>query len=325
MFIDNTGKSCHFEIDEKLIARLDNPQVQAAVSLKFAGFHLRADKLLQCGSFPVKNNITIYKTKTKRISPGWNYCEKHLCPQCSLWKAPIRYNKLINKSKQSTAGKNYFLTFTAPHQDTLRQTIDVLSDAFKACRQNKSKWKNYVLGYIRIVDISYDKEKGFHPHLHVIFTISEDADTFFSWLAEQWETQLLKATGERCRNGAIDIKQVNSGEISKVLNYITRAKAQAEPEIDDMGNERRSFWHLPAHAYNDLWEQTNKIHWFTTTGCWKIKNEPAKNIEREILAQIPRTTWYSLPQADRLNLKALINDVTVSDNEVCKLLEKYVA
>lgn len=115
-----------------------------------------------------------------------NRCNNNrFCPNCKI----LDMSKFIHSFRQvyeeyNTLGyKAYMLTLTIPSVSgsELRDTIDKLNKSFRKLTEkfcydieDKKSYKDRLLkleGGIKVLEITYSEDKGFHPHFHcVVFT-----------------------------------------------------------------------------------------------------------------------------------------------------------
>ena len=118
-----------------------------------------------------------------------------------------------------------------------------------------------MLGYVKIVEISYNKySKRLLPHIHLLLGVREDFKK--NWIRKK-EIEKLEKTWKKWKKeaitNAIDVKIVKDTDkdIEKVLRYITVARKKRIMKLDDM--EIRAFFEM----IND------RKRLFTTSGIFK--------------------------------------------------------
>ncbi len=149
-----------------------------------------------------KENFSIYKKRSERINDclnlwHWDKYEKNkildlqsvnrcnnnrFCPNCKLLDISKFIHKFRDVYKQySDLGYHaYMLTLTIPSVSAsqLRNTIDKLNKSFLKLMQkytydldNKLSYSNRLIkleGGIKVLEITYNQEQGFKPHLHCV-------------------------------------------------------------------------------------------------------------------------------------------------------------
>lgn len=152
-----------------------------------------------------KTNYTIKETKEQR-KPRIQYCGYSLngntnnpVQMCSndkgglffngiancggYWRCPVCAIKISENKKELLSGlitkhqeKNLsigFLTLTVRHNrlDTLKKSLDKLLKNYRKFQTGRffAKTDNGLLGQIKTLEITFSKQNGWHPHLHLLF------------------------------------------------------------------------------------------------------------------------------------------------------------
>lgn len=121
-----------------------------------------------------------------------NRCSNNrFCPNCKL----LDISKFIHKFRKVyeeyrlLGYKFYMLTLTIPSVpgEDLRETIDKLNKSFRVLTEkysydinSKKAYKDRLLkidGGIKVLEITYNENKGFHPHFHCIIVVKDDIDS----------------------------------------------------------------------------------------------------------------------------------------------------
>ena len=190
-------------------------------------------------------------------------CKRRVCPLCrenKKFKSFLKLKKKINEQK----GIRYILmTFNG-------REISDLSKLSKEVGENndivakiirKRSIQAIMLGYIKIVEISYNKYTGkLLPHIHLLLGVREDFKKH--WIRKK-EIEKLEKTWKKWKKeeikNAIDVKIVKDTEndIDTVLKYITIVGKKRIMKLDDM--EIRAFFEM----IND------RKRLFTTSGIFK--------------------------------------------------------
>lgn len=138
----------------------------------------KANEILECGQslwFHLKEH-TITKERKLKLAEMYT-CKDRFCPFCN-WRRQMKYSKLIYKHLEALhAQKNVryiFLTLTVPncYIDDLKATIQHINKSFERMTHTV-RWKNSILGYLRVLEYTADKkQKDFiHPHFHVLLVV----------------------------------------------------------------------------------------------------------------------------------------------------------
>lgn len=190
-------------------------------------------------------------------------CKRRVCPLCRENKKFKEYLKIKKKVNEQNGIRYILMTFNG-------REISDLSKLNKEVGENndivakiirKRSIQAIMLGYIKIVEISYNKYTGkLLPHIHLLLGVREDFKKY--WIRkkeiEKLEKTWKKWKGEEIKN-AIDVKIVKDTEndIDTVLKYITIVGKKRIMKLDDM--EIRAFFEM----IND------RKRLFTTSGIFK--------------------------------------------------------
>ena len=190
-------------------------------------------------------------------------CKRRVCPLCRENKKFKEYLKIKKKVNEQNEIQYILMTFNG-------REISDLSKLSKEVGENndivakiirKRSIQAIMLGYIKIVEISYNKYTGkLLPHIHLLLGVREDFKKY--WIRkkeiEKLEKTWKKWKGEEIKN-AIDVKIVKDTEndIDTVLKYITIVGKKRIMKLDDM--EIRAFFEM----IND------RKRLFTTSGIFK--------------------------------------------------------
>ena len=175
-------------------------------------------------------------------------CKRRVCPLCRENKKFKEYLKIKKKVNEQKGIRYILMTFNG-------REISDLSKLSKEVGENndivakiirKRSIQAIMLGYIKIVEISYNKYTGkLLPHIHLLLGVREDFKKY--WIMkkeiEKLEKTWKKWKGEEIKN-AIDVKIVKDTEndIDTVLKYITIVGKKRIMKLDDM--EIRAFFEM---------------------------------------------------------------------------------
>ena len=175
-------------------------------------------------------------------------CKRQTCPLCRENKKFKEYLKIKKKVNEQKGIRYILMTFNG-------REISDLSKLSKEVGENndivakivrKKSIQAIMLGYIKIVEISYNKYTGkLLPHIHLLLGVREDFKKH--WIRKKEIGKLEKTwkkwKGEEIKN-AIDVKIVKDTEndIDTVLKYITIVGKKRIMKLDDM--EIRAFFEM---------------------------------------------------------------------------------
>jgi len=146
---------------------------------KFSLFNIKkANQILDCGQslyFHLKEHI---QTKERKLKLAEMYtCKDRFCPFCN-WRRQMKYSKLVYNYLNALQSKKklryIFLTLTVKNCniDDLRATIQHMNASFKRMKETV-KWKNSILGYLRVLEYTIQKDNSnmIHPHFHTLLAV----------------------------------------------------------------------------------------------------------------------------------------------------------
>ena len=105
------------------------------------------------------------------------FCKNKLCPICN-WRRSMKYSyqtsRIVDEAiKQEPKARFLFLTLTVRNVsgDDLNKTLTSLTQSFDRLFKRVKVQRN-LLGYLRSVEVTHnEKEKTYHPHIHVLMMI----------------------------------------------------------------------------------------------------------------------------------------------------------
>ena len=175
-------------------------------------------------------------------------CKRQTCPLCRENRKYKTYLKLREKVANQNGIRYILMTFNG-------REISELSKLSKEVGENndivakivrKRSIQAIMLGYVKIVEISYNKySKRLLPHIHLLLGVREDFKKH--WIRKK-EIEKLEKTWKKWKKetitNAIDVKVVKDTDedIEKVLRYITVARKKRIMKLDDM--EIRAFFEM---------------------------------------------------------------------------------
>lgn len=141
------------------IAAIGNPMLRG-----------RYERMRDCGNFI---QYTVDPEGKYHYTGAW-LCKDRLCPICS-WRLSVKRTaemvKVLNKlheEKPRTHAIHVVLTIRNCTAEELRPVLCQLTEGFTRLKK-RQLWNDYILGYARSVEVTYNKESDtYHPHIHVI-------------------------------------------------------------------------------------------------------------------------------------------------------------
>lgn len=288
----------------------------------------------------------------QRYVSGVCHCNSMICPLCAKYYAAKRREKLQVRGQElakhifgrcdcsqkvSSVGslpvclldgkliclrnaKAYHMVTTLRHRMGAKYVVLVgaLSKVHKKMQQ-QSFWKKSVLGNVRSMELTHGCN-GFHPHHHNLVILGSWVDA--KWFGEKvklfWEKELLKL-GRSCDWKDGWFEKVRGESFDDLVRYLNKAVN----EVSLFSNKIETPWQLPANAYAEVYREGKGVRWFGVGGVWKsdetVKAESEVELEAEreskdpILVSIPVESWNSLTIEDKLLVRAVVADKTISN------------
>ena len=190
-------------------------------------------------------------------------CKRQTCPLCRENKKFNSFLKLKKTINEQNGIRYILITFNGRKISDLSKLRDEVTENNDIVAKivRKRSIQAIMLGYIKIVEISYNKySKRLLPHIHLLLGVREDFKKH--WIRKK-EIEKLEKTWKKWKKetitNAIDVKVVKDTDedIEKVLRYITVARKKRIMKLDDM--EIRAFFEM----IND------RKRLFTTSGIFK--------------------------------------------------------
>ena len=175
-------------------------------------------------------------------------CKRQTCPLCRENKKFNSFLKLKKKINEQNGIRYILITFNGRKISDLSKLRDEVTENNDIVAKivRKRSIQAIMLGYIKIVEISYNKYTGkLLPHIHLLLGVREDFKKH--WIRKKEIGKLEKTwkkwKGEEIKN-AIDVKIVKDTEndIDTVLKYITIVGKKRIMKLDDM--EIRAFFEM---------------------------------------------------------------------------------
>ena len=152
----------------------------------------KANKILECGIdlwFLLKEHKQTLDQKY--FLENMYTCKDRFCHFCN-WRREMKYKKLtyqfIDELQSKKRLRYIFLTLTVPncHISDLRATIQHMNSSF-AKMLKYDKWKNSIVGYMRSLEFTVQKDDNsmIHPHFHCMLAVepayfSPDRDLYIN-------------------------------------------------------------------------------------------------------------------------------------------------
>ena len=254
----NNNSKNHEKIQEEIIEkctskRLKNPKfsnyIESSISKKMI------ERIKDCGTFLML--LGDLNLENRKLHSG-NFCKNRFCPMCS-WrmacKDSLEISVLMEHLRKTESKEFIFLTLTTPNVkgDKLEESIKDYNKSFKRLMELKEV-KSIVKGYIRKLEVTYQKEKyitkelwqkkkkyyqnkcleigdlepnfdTYNPHFHVVLAVDKSYfNSRYYIKQERWLGLWRKAT----RNDSITQVDVRKAKINDYKEVYELAKYSAK-------------------------------------------------------------------------------------------------
>ena len=199
-----------------------------------------------CGSF--LEFLGDFEMENKKLHKG-SFCKNRFCPMCS-WRLACKDSleiSILMEHLRCEENKEFiFLTLTTPNVkgDSLNEEIKKYNKAFEKLMKRKEV-KNIVKGYIRKLEVTYQKEKfitkelwkrkkdyyekrglvigdlepnyeTYNPHFHVVIAVDKSYFKSRNYISrERWLELWQLSTGDKSIT-QVDVKKAKSNNLKEV-------------------------------------------------------------------------------------------------------------
>ena len=288
---------------------------------------------------------------------GLNLCENPFCVVCSRKKAKERAERIHDglTGCHSQQGKAYFLTFTIPRQNDIKEAIKNVRRRWKKV-QEKIQYrfrtlKGLRVSFVKALDITFSEyaSKGvYHLHIHAVLMIerghleSEVQDILKDWVEANKENMLIKANdkGQYCE----PIK--NLEKLSKYVSKMAGLGLELASQQTKQGKSSHSLSLVQVmekgskgserclNIYKDFLTAMKGARTIDFTRNWDEWITPASEEEQEDTKEeyslnIPVCWWLSFSFkewsliAERLYLQCMVENDTQDFYSLKDLFEEY--
>ena len=212
----------------------------------------RAERMKNCSSkivYEIEDGAYKYK--------GASLCRDRLCPICA-WRLSIKRTgemietvKAIAEKYPKTKAIHIVLTVKNCMLADLREILKQITTGFTRLKK-RQLWNDYILGYMRSVEITYNAESdSYHPHIHCIaivpdrytrqISVGEWADMWrdsarLNYNPLVWATQAYRAKPNvEIEQLIYDLERNDGGEGAATAAIIEATKYAVKPQgLGDM-------------------------------------------------------------------------------------------
>jgi hypothetical protein len=254
---DNSPEGAH----EKKLARYASAKVRQELVSDFIlqrkeapgkkSLQKEAIALQECGSFLVFRHY--YTLGMYKLVAG-STCKKHLlCALCAIRRAAkciALYSEKISQVKGDKDFDEVMITFTIRNGEDLQERFDHLLGSMKKLLQKRNDSQKinatthtemmHVSGAVYSYEVTFSKEKGFHPHCHMIALVPpgrfkystqkikgksvEVPQVLKDGIVEDWK----KITGD---SFIVDVRKIENSEMPEQGQDIQGTRLEALVEV----------------------------------------------------------------------------------------------
>lgn len=290
--------------------------------------------------------------ENRRYIGGVCHCNSMICPLCAKYYGAKRAEKLLARGKELAkhivgecdcaekissltvlpvcildgeafhlrGAQMFHMVTTIRHRKgaKFRVLVKALRKVHRDMQQEHF-WRKNVLGNVRSTEVTFGVN-GFHPHDHNLLILESwiDAELFAERVKLYWEKELEKL-GRSCDWKDDWFTKVEGESVERMVHYLNKAVS----EVSLSSNKVKTPWSLPVEAYVEVYKTGKGLRWFSVSGIWKsedtakAESEAELEAEREskdpVLVSIPVGVWSELTVEDRLLIRAIVGDRTISN------------
>ena len=196
-----------------------------------------------------------------------NSCKNRFCPVCAWRKArkdALGLSLMMQYVQKEHEKEFIFLTLTTPNvsKNKLENEIKHYNQSFRRL-SNRTKFKKVVKGYVRKLEITYNKERDdYNPHFHVLIAVNKsyfkDTKSYIS--QKEWLNLWRDVTGmpEITQVHVEKVKANNDKELYEMAKYSGK-------DSDYLSNQKvfdayyRSLKGKQVLVYSGLFKEARKL------------------------------------------------------------------
>lgn len=178
LYLDSTTGEVYCQEDIELADGKRNWSERKKMSLDVASLmrqydRERSEKIRQCGTY-----LEFAVAPEGRKLHHANFCRERMCPMCQ-WRRTIKLRVQADRIYAAETARGYqhiFVTLTMRNMvgSELSPALDQMCAAFAKWTRHKA-FKASFLGYYRAIEVTHnDTDDTYHPHIHVMLTVSDD-------------------------------------------------------------------------------------------------------------------------------------------------------
>lgn len=283
-----------------------------------------------CGLYPLEGATLWVTTGIGPVRARWSAVKRcrnrYACHDCAR-QASYEAGQEIADAMRAWArrGPEYaagLLTLTVRHRlsDTLDDLLRVVTQAFRMLTNSRT-WKAYrkagvISGFYKALEVTYSRESGWHPHLHVLIFTTDYAFLHIEaseWIKTEWKRCLesVSESGPRritAMPSKQDFRQADLEAVGILSGYLTKGgktwtvASEMTRWVDKQGREE-SVGPMQLLDLARQGDQQAARLWQTWVRAMEGKKSisPSQGLAEELaadVARLPPVAWYTAPTAD---------------------------
>lgn len=264
------------------------------------------NRIIDCGSF--LEMLGDFEMENKKLYKG-NFCKNRFCPMCS-WrlscKDSLEISILMEHLRKEENKEFIFLTLTTPNVkgDSLEEEIKKYNKAFKKLMERK-EIENIVKGYIRKLEVTYQKEKyitkelwkrkknyyknkgltigdpepnydTYNPHFHIVIAVNKSYFTQTTQYINQqrWLELWQLSTGDKLIT-QVNVKKARVGDYKEVYELAKYSAKDTDylvsrPVFETFYNALKGKQVL---VFSGLFKNAHKMYKLGELDCYKKQSD----------------------------------------------------
>lgn len=264
------------------------------------------DRIITCGDF--LELLGDFEMENKKLHKA-SFCGNRFCPMCS-WriacKDSLEISILMEHLRKEEDKEFIFLTLTTPNVtgENLEEEIKKYNKAYKKLMERK-EIKNIVKGYIRKLEVTYQKEKyitkelwkikkdyylkrglalgdlepnydTYNPHFHVVIAVNKSyfKDIKYYISRERWLELWQLSTGDNSIT-QVDIKKAKANNLKEVYELAKYSAKDSDYLVSRLVFETfyKSLKGKQVLVFSGLFKDAHKMYKLGKLDCYKKQND----------------------------------------------------
>lgn len=264
------------------------------------------ERINSCGDFI--ELLGDFEMENKKIHTA-NFCGNRFCPMCS-WrvscKDSLEISILMEHLRKEENKEFVFLTLTTPNVngDSLEEEIKKYNKAFKKLMERKEV-KSIVRGYIRKLEVTYQKEKyitrelwkrkkdyymkrgltigdlepnydTYNPHFHIVIAVNKSyfTQTIQYITRERWLELWQLSTGDNSIT-QVDVRKARANNLKEVYELAKYSAKDSDYLVSKPVFETfyKALKGKQVLVFSGLFKEAHKMYKLGELDCYKKQND----------------------------------------------------